>query len=132
VARATKTKKSPAKISSRQMEIIRKRLVSRRDEITDLYMNDLRAGQKLSDSGVEDLIDRANDAYNREFMLSLSGSERDALLEVEKAIVRLESGGYGDCDHCTETIPAKRLQAVPWARYCIDCQELAEQGLLQD
>lgn len=119
-------------MGSRQVEIIRKRLTQKRDEITDLYVTDLRAGQKLSDSGAEDLVDRANDAYNREFMLSLSGSERDALLEVEQALERLDAGEYGNCDHCDEKIPAKRLQAVPWARYCIDCQELAEQGLLQD
>lgn len=114
------------------MEIIRKRLNERREEITDLYMNDLRAGQQLSDSGAEDLVDRANDAYNREFMLSLSGNERDALLEVEQALERLDAGGYGECSNCEEKIPGRRLQAVPWARYCVDCQEQAEQGLLQD
>jgi len=114
------------------MELIRKRLKERRDEITDLYMTDLRAGQQLSDSGAEDLVDRANDAYNREFMLSLSGNERDALLEVEQALDRLDAGGYGHCSNCEDKIPSKRLQAVPWARYCVDCQEQAEQGLLQD
>ena len=132
MARATKTKKKPAKMSARQTEIIRKRLTERREEITNLYVHDLRAGQKLSDAGAEDLVDRANDAYNREFMLSLSGTERDALLEVEQALERLDAGGFGECSHCGEKIPAKRLQAVPWARYCIDCQEQAEQGLLQD
>lgn len=132
MVRATKTKKQGGKISAKQVEAIRKRLNEKRDEITDLYMNDLRAGQKLSDSGAEDLVDRANDAYNREFMLSLSGTERDALIEVEQALERLDSGEYGQCTHCEEKIPAKRLQAVPWTRYCINCQELAEQGLLQD
>jgi len=132
VARATKIKKNPAKVLSRQLEIVRKRLNERRDEVTELYISDLRTGQKLSDVGAEDLVDRSNDAYNREFMLSLSGNERDALLEVEQALQRLDTGGYGECSHCEEKIPAKRLQAVPWARYCIDCQEQAEQGLLQD
>lgn len=132
MAGATKTKKKPAKPMSRQLEIVRKRLAEKRQEIMNLYFHDLRAGQKLSDAGAEDLVDRANDAYNREFMLSLSGSERDALLEVEHAIERLDTGDYGECNHCEEKIPAKRLQAVPWARYCIDCQEQAEQGILQD
>ena len=132
MARATRTKKKPVKVASRQTEIIRKRLTERLAEVTDLYMNDLRVGQKLSDAGAEDLVDRANAAYNREFMLSLSGNERDALLEVEQALVRLDTGDYGECSHCEDKIPAKRLQAVPWARYCIDCQEQAEQGFLQD
>lgn len=132
MARAVKTKKKTAKRSARQIEIVRRRLTEKRREIMDLYEHDLRVGQGLSDAGAEDLVDRANDAYNREFMLSLSGSERDALLEVEQAIERLDDGSYGQCDHCEETIPAKRLQAVPWARYCIDCQEQAEQGLLPE
>ncbi|MFQ5525482.1 MAG: TraR/DksA family transcriptional regulator [Thermoanaerobaculia bacterium] len=132
MARAVKSKKKTVKRSSRQTEIVRKRLAAKRQEIMDMYMNDLRVGQGLSDAGAEDLVDRANDAYNREFMLSLSGSERDALLEVEQAIERLDDGSYGQCDYCEETIPGKRLQAVPWARYCIDCQEQAEQGLLPE
>ncbi|MCP4201967.1 MAG: TraR/DksA family transcriptional regulator [bacterium] len=132
MARATRNKKKSAKMASRQIEIIRKRLSEKRQQIMNLYVHDLRAGQKLSDAGAEDLVDRANDAYNREFMLSLSGSERDALLEVEHALERLDGGDFGQCNHCEEKIPAKRLQAVPWARYCIDCQEQAEQGILLD
>lgn len=132
MGRATKTSKKPAAIGTRQKEIVRKRLDERRQEIMNLYVHDLKVGQMLSDAGAEDLVDRANDAYNRELMLSLSGSERDALLEVEEALERLDGGDYGHCSHCEEKIPAKRLQAVPWARYCIDCQEQAEQGILQD
>lgn len=132
MARAVKTKKKPAKLGKRQVEIIRKRLSEKRQEIMDFYLHDLKVGQGMSDAGAEDLVDRANDAYNREFMLSLSGSERDALLEVEQAIERLDEGKYGNCSHCEEKIPSKRLQAVPWARYCIDCQEQAEQGFLTE
>ncbi len=132
MGRAVKTKKKLTAVTSRQAEMIRKRLKTKREEIMALYEHDLRVGQGLSDAGAEDLVDRANDAYNREFMLSLSGSERDALLEVEQALERLEQGGFGSCDHCDDKIPARRLQAVPWARYCIDCQEQAEQGLLPE
>ena len=95
-----------------------------------MYENDLRVGQGTSDEGAEDLVDRANSAYNREFMLSLSGSERQILLEIEGAIERIDDGSYGVCVHCKEPIAAKRLQAVRWARYCIDCQEQDEQGML--
>lgn len=132
MGRAVKTRKKPTGTGNRQLETIRKRLKAKRQEVMDVYVRDLRVGQGLSDAGAEDLVDRANDAYNREFMLSLSGSERDALLEVEQAIERLDDGTYGQCDHCEEKIPARRLQAVPWARYCIDCQEEAEQGFLSE
>jgi DnaK suppressor protein len=114
------------------VKAVRERLNHQRQKILDLYVHDLRAGQELNNDGAEDLVDRANDAYAREFMLSLSGSERDLLLEIEAALVRLDRGGYGTCGHCEKKIAPKRLQAVPWARYCIDCQELSEQGLLQE
>ncbi len=51
---------------------------------------------------------------------------------VEEALDRLESGDYGACLNCEEPIPAKRLQAVPWARYCVKCQEEIGAGLNQD
>ena len=132
LARAVKTKKKSVKKAARTAEIVRKRLTAKRQELLNMYEHDLKVGKGLSDAGAEDLVDRANDAYNREFLLSLSASERDALVEVEQALERLDEGEYGVCSHCEDKIPAKRLQAVPWARYCIDCQELAEQGLLEE
>ena len=127
MARATqaKTKKGAA-------EALRERLLSRRQEILDLYVNDLREGQRLHDDGADDLVDRANDAYAREFMLSLSGTERDTLLEIDGALKRLDDGEYGVCAHCEKTISDERLQAVPWAQYCVGCQELSEQGELYE
>jgi DnaK suppressor protein len=132
VGRAVKTKKTLTKLGKKQAETVRKQLAAKRQEIMDFYLHDLRVGQSMSDAGAEDLVDRANDAYNREFMLSLSGTERDALFEVEQAIERLDSGSYGNCSHCEDKIPSRRLQAVPWARYCVDCQEQAEQGFLPE
>lgn len=131
MAKTSAAKKTP-KASRSGLDQLRNRLEVKRQEILDLYEHDLRVGQKTSDEGAEDLVDRANSAYNREFMLSLSGSEREVLKEIEGALERVEAGDYGFCQACEEKIPAKRLQAVPWARYCIDCQELVEQGLLQD
>ncbi len=128
MARATKT----ASKAGKSVEIARKKLLEKREEIRALYTHDLKVGQGMADAGAEDLVDRANDAYEREFMLSLSGTERDTLVEIDSALDRLDSGEYGVCAECSAKIPVRRLQAVPWARYCIDCQELAEQGLLQE
>ncbi len=130
---AKKTRKTTKKATkSPGNSALKKRLEVQRQEILDMYEHDLKVGQQKSDEGAEDIVDRANSAYNREFMLSISGSERQILKEIEGALDRIESGEYGVCGACEEKIPAKRLQAVPWARYCIDCQELVEQGLLQD
>ena len=128
-ARGTKAGKAPAKRD--RLEVIRERLLSQRQELLDLYKHDLRVGQQSSDEASEDIVDRANNAYQREFMFNLSGSERRLLRQVEEALERLDQGGYGTCDHCGEPIGSKRLKAIPWARYCVDCQEKEERGSLE-
>ncbi len=128
----TKKKKRRAKGGGGTFDALKKRLSEQREEILSMYEHDLKVGQEKVDDGAEDLVDRANNAYNREFMLSLSGSERQILLEIENALERIDGGEYGVCFHCEEKIARRRLQAVPWARYCIDCQELVEQGILEE
>jgi len=125
-------KSKQAKAAANGFEDLRQQLIVQRQEIMDLYEHDLREGQRASDEGSEDVVDRANSAYNREFMFSLSGTERETLFMIEEALERLDNGGYGTCNSCSDEIPAARLKAVPWARYCIDCQELEEKGLLQE
>lgn len=132
MAKASTAKKTRKASPKSGFAVHRKRLEVQRQEILDMYEHDLRVGKEMSDEGAEDLVDRANSAYNREFLLSLSSSERDILKEIEAALRRIDEGDFGVCSACEEKIAAKRLQAVPWARYCIDCQELAEQGLLQE
>jgi DnaK suppressor protein len=110
----------------------REKLEKKRHDILDQYARDLRSGQEASDDNTDDLVDRANNAISRELMFSLSDGERQLLLQVEEALARMESGVYGRCVHCGQPIAAPRLDALPWAKYCIDCQELQEKGLLED
>jgi DnaK suppressor protein len=112
-------------------EAIRERLMNQRQEILNLYKQDVRAGQESADDGTEDIVDRANNSYNRELMFSISDSERIMLLQIEEAIKRMDEGTYGRCANCGQNINILRLEAVPWTRFCIDCQELAEKGLLE-
>lgn len=122
--------KRTAKKKPNNSEVFRKKLVDHQKEILNLYEHDLRVGQEASDDGTEDIVDRANNSYNREFMFALSDTERQMLLEIEEALRRLDGGLYGTCLNCSDDIPKARLRAVPWARYCIDCQEQAEQGVV--
>ena len=132
MAKATQTKVGTKTTVKRdRRDLIRERLLSQRQEILDLYKHDLRVGQQSGDEASEDIVDRANNAYQREFMFNLSGAERRLLRQVEGALERLEQGEYGICDHCRDPIGAKRLKAVPWARYCVDCQEKEERGSLE-
>lgn len=121
----TKRKSKP------DVEAYRERLLEQRREIMDLYRSDVRAGQASTDEGTEDIVDRANNSYNRELMFSLSDAERQRLIDVDGALARIDEGGYGVCANCGREIGELRLEAVPWARFCVDCQELAEQGMLE-
>ena len=133
MARTEKAKvaKVAAEVPRDRFQALRERLQKQRAEILDMYKQDLRAGQESTDDGTEDIVDRANNAYNRELMFSLSDNERATLLQIENALRRMDEGSYGKCANCGQMISIQRLEAVPWARFCIDCQELAEKGLLE-
>jgi DnaK suppressor protein len=132
VAKTDKAKAATApEMTKDSYEALRDRLAHQRQEIVDMYKQDVRAGQESADDPTEDIVDRANNSYNRELMFSLSDSERLLLLQVEEALHRMEMGTFGRCSNCGNSIHPLRLEAVPWARFCIDCQELAEKGLLE-
>ena len=112
------------------VETLRELLLAKRQETISLYEHDVRAGQESTDDNSDDFADRANNSYNRETLFALSTTERDMLISIDEAVARIESGDYGSCVHCDVPIGLPRLKALPWARYCIGCQELDEKGLL--
>jgi len=111
-------------------ESFRRYLERERGELVSLYRRNLKIGQAANDEGGEDLVDLANKAYNQELILQLSDTERSMVQAVDEALHRIHSGGYGRCAHCRGEIGLPRLNAVPWARYCIGCQERDELGTL--
>jgi RNA polymerase-binding transcription factor len=111
---------------------LRDSLDLKRREMLSLYEHDVHAGQESTDDNADDFADRANNSYNRELMFSLSDTERQMLIHIDEAMRRLDQGIYGLCTFCSEPIGLPRLKALPWARYCIDCQEREENGLLDD
>jgi len=70
--------------------------------------------------------DAGTDAYDRDFALSLLAQEQDALYEIEEALKRIKDGTYGVCEACNKRIPQARLEALPFARLTIDCQQIYE------
>ena len=123
--------KTVAPPSPDDIEVLRQNLEVKRLELLDLYDHDVRVGQESSDDSADDSVDRANNSFNRELMFSLSDTERRMLILVEEAFDRLARETYGSCGNCGEQIGLERLKAVPWARYCIECQESEERGALE-
>ena len=79
-----------------------------------------------------DPADRAS--QEEEFALELRARDRERKLikKIDKTLQLIEDEEYGSCQNCEKEINPKRLDAIPWARYCLNCQELVEQGLLEE
>ena len=70
--------------------------------------------------------DAGSDAYDKDFALSLLSQEQDALYEIEEAMKRVDAGTYGMCEMSGKPIPVARLEALPFARYTVECQSELE------
>ena len=95
--------------------------------INKLNGNDL----SVDDSETPDPVDLAVRNYSKNVMLAVSENESRQLTLIDEALLRIKDKEYGLCQNCEKVINQKRLAAIPWARYCIDCQELLERGLLE-
>jgi DnaK suppressor protein len=105
-------------------------LRKKQNQLLESFERDKAAGNALPDDGIQDLADKAASAYSKELNFSLSDAERNLLMLIEEAFTRVKNGTYGICTNCGNAIGEKRLQAVPWTPFCIDCQELQEKGML--
>jgi len=76
------------------------------------------------------MADMGTDNYELENTVGLVDSERKMLIEIEDALSRMEDGAYGVCQGHNGPIPRARLEAIPWARHCVDCAGLSEKGLI--
>ncbi len=109
-----------------------------RDEILEMMhgvaKDNLRTrpeGSEASAFGMHQ-ADAGSDAYDRDFALSLLSKEQDGLYEVNEALTRIQNGTYGICEMSQKRIPNERLEALPFARYTVECQsQIERQAKLQ-
>ena len=86
----------------------------------------LRNREDIAIEKAADAIDEVQLAGERELAIRNLDRESGLLRKVKSALARIEDGGFGTCIHCEEEIGSKRLTAVPWALFCIRCQEAAD------
>ena len=84
--------------------------------------------EALAIETTSDELDRVQNANDRDYAMSNLERSSSRLGEVRAALRRIAAGTFGVCDGCEENINLKRLAAVPWASYCIVCQEAADRG----
>ena len=89
-------------------------------------------GREVAADSALDAADQAVQSYQKEMLFSQSTSGHEQLALVRLALKRIDEGSFGECMHCGKTIGEKRLEALPWTPYCIECQEKIELGELDD
>ena len=106
----------------------REQLVSTRSELLASLGMKAETIASMGRVGEEDLAQASHEQF---VSLRLNGLDYEKLRMVEEAIDRFDSGEYGICLACEETIAPRRLQVVPWARYCVHCQDRASMDMAE-
>lgn len=116
-------------MSEFNLEEIKEKLLAEREQlIQKLRGNDLT----IDDSETPDPVDLAVKNYSKNVMMAVSENDSRQLVMINEALARIEDDEFGLCQNCEDPINSRRLDAVPWARFCLKCQELQEKGLLDE
>jgi len=105
----------------------RKSLLLQKQTIVKKLSQFYNESMEIESDVAQDVIDKAESSYTKEFLLSLSDAERNQLSLIDEALRRLKTKDFGICQMCSKTIGKKRLAALPWTPYCIDCQQKKEE-----
>ena len=103
-------------------------LIKRRDALRKALAGDLSMLKELREQFGGDVVDAALDTAQDEISSQLAEVESRELANIEKALTRMREGTYGVCESCNNKIPMARLNALPYATHCIECQRAAETG----
>lgn len=123
-----KLKAAAPKFGKRFLDSQKRNLIELRDHMLDqmhgVAQGNLRARSEEGAGSAFGMhqADAGSDAYEKDFALSLLSQEQDALYEIEEALKRIENGTYGVCEMSAKHIPTERLEAIPFARYTVECQ----------
>jgi len=112
--------------------VYEERLLQQKQLLEKAMVTAVAQGRETMADETQDPADQAVSSYQKELLFSQGTNGHAQLTMVKEAMRRLKDGSFGECLHCGNEIGAKRLAAVPWSRYCIDCQEKIESGEMED
>jgi DnaK suppressor protein len=104
------------------------RLRQQQQQLENSMQTAVKQGRQAVAEDTLDVADQAVFSYQKEMIFSQGTEGHSQLSLVRLALERLHEGTFGDCLHCGKPIGEKRLEALPWTPYCIDCQEKVENG----
>jgi DnaK suppressor protein len=119
-------------MDKKKLDAFKKRLETRQQELRRMVSRTQQDGRSADEDSAQDIADKAASSYNKEFLFHQSNADRQLLQMVESALARIREGNFGECISCGKEINPKRLEAVPWTRHCIECQEKLEKGILEE
>ena len=119
-------------MDKKKIKAYRDRLLEERAALLGVVGRNEDYGREADTEATQDPADKASNSYTKELLFSQSTNDRIILTQIDEALERMEDGEYGVCINCGQEVQPKRLEAVPWARYCITCQDLQERGLLNE
>jgi DnaK suppressor protein len=118
-------------MTNTELTLHRERLLALRarlqGDMTQMEDNALNKDHSNTTTMHNDMAEVGTGNFDQEFTLSLLGSEKDALDQIEAAIARIEEGRYGRCETCGGKIPKTRLAAIPYAALCVRCASKQEE-----
>jgi DnaK suppressor protein len=119
-------------MDKRKAKTFQDRLTERRVALVGQVQAAEAYSRERDAEATQDPADMAANAYTKELLMSMSTNDRQLLDSIDAALARITEGAYGKCINCGEPIQEKRLEAVPWARHCIRCQDMIERGQLAE
>ena len=119
-------------IPSQSVRRYKERLLQQQQTLEHSTVSAVKQGRSTVVEEAQDSADQAVFSYQKELLFSRSTHDHGQLTLVKSALDRLKQGSFGECVQCGTRIGAKRLEALPWTPYCIDCQEKIERGELVD
>ena len=122
------------KFNKKELSEYKKIILKKKDEILDninhISEDTLKKSPKDASGDISSytyhMADLATDTYDREFSLGLASNERELLYELDDALKKIDDATFGVCEECKAVIAKTRLKAIPYARFCVRCQEKKE------
>jgi DnaK suppressor protein len=118
--------------TSKSARLYEEKLLQQKLLLEKSMLSAVEQGRETMAEDTQDPADQAVFSYQKELLFSQGTHGHAQLNMVREAIHRLKDGSFGECLHCGNEIGSKRLEAVPWSRYCIACQEKIETGEIED
>jgi DnaK suppressor protein len=113
-------------VKAQDVESFKRKLLEMRRDLLGQVERKKLYSKEVGEDGIPDSGDVAAYSYSKEVLMGLGENERTKLRLVEEALTKIDEGTYGVCERCEEAIPVKRLELLPFTRYCVQCQSELE------